>query len=245
MIKLLLESIEEKRYGLAKEKQWRLMMRILFQGDSITDCGRDRDEKRANLGLGNGYVNFIAGMILFDDPGHIIYNRGVSGDRIGDMYSRWIEDTMNIEFDILSVLNGVNDIGFGLRLGIGADAEEYEFIYDHMIGKVKKKRPEAKIILMEPFVTKFDNRIIDDNSDPGDIYTDWDKWRDCILRSGEVVQKIAKKYNALFVPLFDDFTRLADRDGAQCWSIDGIHPNAAGHELIARKWLKICGTKEI
>ena len=98
---------------------------------------------------------------------------------------------------------------------------------------------------MEPFVTKFDNRIIDDNSDPGDIYTDWDKWRDCILRSGEVVQKIAKKYNALFVPLFDDFTRLADRDGAQCWSIDGIHPNAAGHELIARKWLKICGTKEI
>ena len=101
------------------------MKTILFQGDSITDFGRDRKETRPNISLGSGYVNLIASRVLCDDPTLKIYNRGVGGNRLMDMYARWEEDTMTIDFDVLSIFNGINDIGFGLRLGTGASAAKY------------------------------------------------------------------------------------------------------------------------
>ena len=63
-------------------------MKILFQGDSLTDCGRARDIDRPNRRLGDGYVNMICGELVGGDPeaGYEIYNRAVSGNRIADMY---------------------------------------------------------------------------------------------------------------------------------------------------------------
>ena len=84
-------------------------MKILFQGDSVTDSGRDRNPSRPNIGLGTGYVNLIASRIICDEPRYSIYNRAVSGNRIGDMYARWIEDAINIDPDILSIMNKRNE----------------------------------------------------------------------------------------------------------------------------------------
>ena len=215
-------------------------MKILFQGDSVTDCGRDRSIKMPNQGLGNGYVNLIASRLLCDNPTWEITNRGIAGNRIGDMYSRWIEDTLNMDFDVLSVMNGINDVGFSLRMNMGASCDEYEFMYDHMLAQVKERKPESQIVILEPFIVKLDLKEINPDGGSGDIYTKWETWESNMRERGDVSKKLAEKYEAIFVPLFDDFNNLAEKSGAKFWSLDGIHPTVAGHEYIAGKWLEYC-----
>ena len=89
----------------------KMSLKILFQGDSITDCGRNRAEKAPNKGLGSGYVSMVASRLLCDDPDMKIYNRGVAGNRILDMYARWEEDAMTLDVDVISIHNCINDIG--------------------------------------------------------------------------------------------------------------------------------------
>ena len=61
-------------------------MKILFQGDSITDCGRNREN---NSYLGHGYPRFVQGKLSVAEPGkHTYINRGISGNRIVDVYAR-------------------------------------------------------------------------------------------------------------------------------------------------------------
>lgn len=210
-------------------------MKILFQGDSLTDSGRDKKITEPNLGLGMGYVNLIAARLTCDNPETLVYNRGVSGNRICDMYSRWIEDTLNIDFDILSVLNGINDIGFQLRMGMGADKEKYRFVYDRMLSEAKEAHPDSKLVILEPFLVR--KHL---GEDGGDIYNDWDIWHKEISERGEVCRELAEKHGAIFVPLADKFAALSEKYGPEVWSVDCIHPTPAGHEVIARSWIDAC-----
>lgn len=106
---------------------------ILFQGDSITSAGRNRTDAPMNYSLGDGYVTMIAGELMSNHPEIDILNRGVGGNRIADMYGRWQEDTLNIDYNVLSILCGINDVGFKLRLGRGSDKDRFEFLYDRML----------------------------------------------------------------------------------------------------------------
>ena len=213
----------------------RKKMNILFQGDSLTDSGRIRNTEEPNINLGMGYVNLLAARITCDNPSVNVYNRGVSGNRICDMYARWIEDTLNIDFDILSVMNGINDIGFQLRMGRGADKDKFKFVYDRMLFEVKEKKPDAKLVIIEPFLVR---KYM--GEDGGDIYNDWDLWHGQITERGEICRELAEKYGAIFVPLAEDFAKLSEKYGPDVWSMDCIHPTAAGHEVIARKWMEAC-----
>lgn len=210
-------------------------MKILFQGDSLTDSCRDKKTTAPNINLGMGYVNLLAARIICDNPETLVYNRGVSGNRICDMYARWIEDTLNIDFDILSVMNGINDIGFQIRMGQGADKDKFKFVYDRMLFEVKEKKPDAKLVIIEPFLIR---KYM--GEDGGDIYNDWDLWHGQITERGSICKELAEKYGAVFVPLAEDFAELSEKYGPDVWSMDCIHPTAAGHEVIARKWMECC-----
>lgn len=212
-------------------------MKILFQGDSLTDCGRDRNNERPNVHLGNGYVNMICGELIGADPqaGYEVYNRGVGGNRIADMYARWIEDALNPEYDLLSILCGVNDVGFAQRMNRGSDAERFEFIYDRMLEEVKKTHPQARIMLIEPFLFRF---AYQDGLGGCDIDRDWDIWSSEIRKRGAAARRLAKKHGALFVPMFDHFETLSAQFGAQTYSIDCIHLTPAGNYILARRWME-------
>ena len=81
--------------------------RILFQGDSITDCGRDRNNFYA---MGGGYPNFVKAELGASYPNEYEFiNRGISGDRIVDVYARIKRDFINLKPDYASILIGVND----------------------------------------------------------------------------------------------------------------------------------------
>ena len=208
---------------------------FLFQGDSVTDAGRDRQCPQS---LGNGYVSIIAGEFLKMGQKHKILNNAISGNRIGDMYARWIEDTLNIDFDVLSILCGINDVGFQLRRSCGADSEKFRFIYDRMLYEVMEKREKTKLILLEPFIFKV-NLEETDMRNRNDIYVQYDLWSGMIRERGAIVKELAAKYHAAFVPLMDRLTQESKKTGADILSADGIHPTLYGHRIIAEEWMKV------
>ena len=119
------------------------MLKILFQGDSLTDCGRDKTGHNPVQAYGYGYVNLIASKLLCDYPDTVVWNKAYNGSRIADTYSRWIEDALNIDCNILSILSGVNDIGFAIRMNQGADAKKFKFIYELMINDALEKNKDC------------------------------------------------------------------------------------------------------
>lgn len=205
---------------------------LLFQGDSVTDSQRPKDFKGCNSCFGNGYVSMIASRILCDHPDSKIWNRGYGGNRIVDMYARWQEDALNIPFNVISIMNGVNDVGFGIRQNCGADADKFRFIYDRILYETREAKPDADIILCQPFLVK---RVYEREND---IYEDWDKWSAAINERGEIVRELAEKYGAVFAETGKAMEEAVKRAPAEHWSHDCIHPTYAGGEVLARAWLK-------
>ena len=128
------------------------MKTILFQGDSITDCGRKREDP---ADLAKGYPRLVAADIGFDNPGeYTFYNRGISGNRIVDLYARMKIDLINLNPDYMSILIGVNDTWHEINKQNGVDTAKYERVYSMLIEEVKEALPDIKIMILEPFVLK-------------------------------------------------------------------------------------------
>ena len=100
---------------------------IVFQGDSVTDAGRDFNTKMPNTLLGNGYVALLAAQLLAQFPNKNIevYNRGVGGNRVVDLYARWKIDALNLKPNLLSILIGINDIWHELDCGNGVEPPRF------------------------------------------------------------------------------------------------------------------------
>lgn len=200
---------------------------LLFQGDSITDAGRNKEEfAPANKGLGIGYAHLTAAELLASEPGKDwqIYNRGISGNRVVDLYARWKIDTLNLRPDILSILIGVNDTWHEKAKQNGVEVPRYDKIYRMLMDWTVSELPETKIILLEPFVLL-----------TGAVEEDW---IDEINARREVVKKIAEDYNTLFLPLQSMFDEACEKAPMEYWLGDGVHPTAAGHNLISKAWIK-------
>lgn len=209
-------------------------MKILFQGDSITDAGRDKEVQEPNIGLGGGYVNMIYEKLKDIYTDIEVLNRGVFGNKTTDMYARWREDTLNIDYDVLSVLCGINDIGFERRLHTGNDMEKYEFVYDRMLYEAKKFNPNSKIVLIAPFLFKVRHY---NEKWKYDIFDDWDLWSGDIEKEGKAIKRLGEKYNAVYVPAFDQFKKLCQNGDWDRYTVDGIHLNGNGNKELADMWM--------
>lgn len=200
---------------------------IVFQGDSITDTGRSRQILDANLGLGSGYAYMTMAYLLCHEPEKKfqIFNRGVGGDRVVDLYARWKIDTLNLRPDILSILVGVNDTWHEISFENGVEPERYEMIYRMMLEWTRKELPQTKLVLMEPFVLPV-----------GVVTADW---LPEIAARQNTVKKLANEFDAIFIPLQTLFDEALQKvSDPSYWSKDGVHPNPPGHLLISEAWLK-------
>ena len=111
-------------------------MRILFQGDSITDCGRNRQQLSS---LGSGSAMMVKGQLGLEYPAeHEYINKGVSGNRSVDLYARIKADILNLKPDFMSILLGVNDVWHEYDGNNGVDADKYYKIYSMLIGQDMK-----------------------------------------------------------------------------------------------------------
>lgn len=198
------------------------MKTFVFQGDSITDVGRARDN---DINIGLGYPFLFAAKMGRDYPEEYAYlNRGISGNRIVDLYARIKSDIINLKPDYLSILIGVNDVWHEFSRHNGVDAEKYEKIYSMLIEEVKQALPDIKIIIMEPFLLK--GPATEEN---------WDEFYSEIRKRAVAAKNIAEKYSLEFLPLQDKFFELSKNLPTTYWIRDGVHPTTYGHEFIARE----------
>lgn len=208
---------------------------ILFQGDSITDGNRGRNEDPNHI-HGHGYAYIIAAKLGNElaEQRPVFHNRGVSGDRISDLYARWNEDAIYLKPDVLSILIGVNDIWRSLKDEPGGVTDRYERAYRHVLEETREVLPQTRLVLCEPFILN-----------TGAPAEDWPRWHQQITRYQQIVRGLAQQYDAVFVPLQEMFETAAQRVDNAYWLWDGVHPTTAGHDLIARQWLSVVGESGI
>lgn len=205
---------------------------ILFQGDSITDAGRDRNrEANANdsSALGKGYVYSIAAQFLTDRAGDglKIYNRGISGNKVFQLADRWDKDCIDLKPDVLSILIGVNDIWHALNGNYDGTVEKYEKDYTALLERTLKALPNVKLIICEPFVLRC-----------GAVN---DKWFPEFDGYRAAARKMADKFDARFVPFQSMFDNAVKKAPPTHWAGDGVHPTMAGAYLMGQEWLKVVG----
>ena len=195
---------------------------ILFQGDSVTDCGRNRND---SYSLGGGYPTLIAAYLWSHLP-HLeltILNRGISGDRVYDLVNRWERDCLELEPNWVNILVGINDTWRRFDSDILSPIAEFETAYRRILDQTVK-RTSARLVLCEPFVLSF----------PPDRLA----WRKDLDPRIHVVRKLAAEYSALLVPLDGLFAAACVKAEPAVWAADGVHPTLAGHGLIANAWLE-------
>lgn len=204
---------------------------ILFQGDSITDALRSRDNDQF---AGNGYPTLVKAKLGYDEPGKYTFlNRGISGNRVVDLYARIKIDLINLKPDVLSILIGVNDVWHEEEIKNGVDAAKFERIYDMLLDEVQEALPGIRLIILEPFVLH--GKATENTPEHPNR---WEYFRDETPLRAAAAKRVAERHGATFVPLqhlFDEACKLAE---PAYWLHDGVHPTAMGHELIAREWLK-------
>lgn len=215
----------------AEEKPLSVGARILFQGDSITDAGRDKKTEKANNanGLGNGYPFFAAGELLRDhaDLKLEVFNRGISGNKVPDLAARWQADCIDVKPNVLSILIGVNDIWHKLNGNYSGTVEDYATGYRKLIEDTQSKLPETRIVICEPFVLKC-----------GAVS---EKWFPEFDERREAAVKLAKELKLTLVPFQQMFNRAVEHSPPEYWAGDGVHPTLAGHALMASEWRKVTG----
>ncbi len=205
-------------------------MRILFFGDSITDAGRNRDEDYSIYSYGFGYVRDIVGELLLENPEQYnVVNRGISGNRIVDLYARVKKDVWNLQPDVLSILIGVNDVWHEIGSGNGVELSRWENMYRLLLRETLERLPSVKIIICEPFVLE------------GAATTGEDKWERFleVKEYAKIAKKLAEEFGLTFLPLQERLEEEAAKHGAAHYLYDGVHPAPAGANLIATEWLKV------
>ena len=201
-------------------------MKIVFTGDSITHAFRIEEELNPLYLYGMGFVRDVIGELIMKDPtGYEFVNTGICGNRSIDLYARLEKDVLSHNPDVISLLVGVNDVHARAE-GMGVDILTYETTLRKIIEETQAKLPNAKIIILEPYITK--GFLTEDNyEDYLDVYN-----------YAKVVKELANEYGLIFVPLQDIINDYAQKYGAKKVVNDGIHPNILGAKLIAREWLK-------
>jgi lysophospholipase L1-like esterase len=203
--------------------------RVLFQGDSITDGQRDKRGTYPGILLGQGYPYLIAANFCghFPELNLTVLNRGISGNKVSDLATRWQNDTIALKPDVLSILIGVNDVWHNVAAKKEINFAEIEATYDKLLADTMTALPTVKIILCEPFIL------------PGSANNkQWVEWDAATRKIQQLVARLGEKHKLPVVHFQKVFDEAVKRAPAEYWLFDGVHPAWAGHQLMADEWVR-------
>ncbi|GIP23799.1 SGNH/GDSL hydrolase family protein [Paenibacillus sp. J22TS3] len=195
---------------------------VLFQGDSITDAGRDYYDERS---LGTGYALMTAAEFGRRYPRKQVQflNRGISGNRVVDLQGRWREDCLKLRPTWVSIYIGINDTWRKYDSNDPTTAESFYRGYRDLIVQTKEEL-NANLILMEPFVLP--------------VPKDRSGWREDLDPKIQAVRELSREFKTFYVPLDGLFNAASSQVSPAYWAEDGVHPTPAGHALISQAWLQ-------
>jgi lysophospholipase L1-like esterase len=202
---------------------------ILFQGDSITDARRKRDDKEFNspAALGTGYAFMAASELLLLNPDKNlkIYNKGISGNKVYQLAERWDADCLDLQPDVLSILIGVNDFWHTLTNNYTGTVQTYEADLRKLLDRTRQKLPDVKLVMGEPFaVTGI--KAVDAT------------WFPAFTAYQQAARAIAAAYGAVLIPYQSIFDKAQQAAPGVYWTYDGVHPSLAGARLMAQAWVE-------
>ena len=197
-------------------------MKIVFQGDSITDAGRD---KRNYHHMGNGYPKYASQMMTeaFPNIDFEFINMGIGGNRTCQLFDRLYNDAIAFDPDIISVLIGINDIWhrYGNNGRIETTDAQIETNYRAILERLKKQT-HAKIIMLSPYILDCDDK---------------DEMKEDLKRVLPIIRNLAKEFADVYVPLDEIFEdAVKNQPEPRYYSADGVHPNANGAAFIGKHY---------
>jgi len=202
------------------------MKTVLLQGDSITDADRDRAN---DTRLGYGYATVLAGLLGARHPGSVrVINRGVSGNKVTDLYARTGGDFIRVKPDVLTVLIGVNDVWHELSWGNGTSREKFRRVYRDLLTELTGALPDTKIILLGAFVLK-----------GAATEGAWAYFKEETAARAKITEELAEEFGLPFLSLQTVFDEAEKKAPAAFWLADGVHPIAPGSGLIAEAVLPL------
>ena len=205
--------------------------KISFLGDSITEgCGTSCEEKN--------YVSVFGRL-----SGAEVRNYGISGTRIArqtvpsneakvdnDFVKR--ADEMDADTDIIVVFGGTNDYGHGDAAFGTFDSHDVHTFYGALhtlCQKLINKYPDAEIVFMTPLHRLEENKQINEFGIRN------------VATLSEYVDAIKEVTKYYAIPTLDLYSvsRLQPEVEVlkERYMPDGLHPNDAGAEIIARRLL--------
>ena len=205
-------------------------IKVNFLGDSITEgaCASCKE---------NQYVSLIAAQ-----TGAVCRNYGISGTRLAEQSSLSETevcdrnycsrvDEMEADADIVIVFGGTNDFGHGdAKLGNPFDITPQTFYgaVNYLADRLKKKYPDAIKVFITPMHRVGENNPRGDGSktEDGPILKEY----------VDVIKESAKRHNIPLLDLYNDFDIDPNcAEDNEKYFADGLHPNDAGHKLLADK----------
>ena len=191
-------------------------MKILFQGDSITDCGRNRSDYHD---LGNGYPRYSAELIaqVYPETDFEFINLGISGNQTKDLVERLQSDFIDIQPDFVSIHIGINDTWHRAseRNWLGNDV--FEAQYRKVLTEIKEKT-NAKILIIEQFLLPVDDKAF---------------FREDLNGKIDITRALAREFADYYIPLDGLMAQACVGNSEYHWSDDGVHPNENGARFIA------------
>jgi len=207
--------------------------KLLFIGDSITDCERARPVGEGLFdALGKGYVALVEGLLGAIHPAHAIrvVNVGCSGDTVLNLKARWSTDVTALKPDWLSIMIGVNDVWRQFDSARQTEIQVSPRVYERtLLNLARTTRPKLKgMVIMSPF-------YIEPNPQ--------EPMRARMDEYGALARQVAAKTDAIFVDLQAAFGRVLEHMHPNAIAWDRVHPNIIGHSIIARAFLNAVGVK--
>lgn len=194
-------------------------IKIVFQGDSITDAGRD---KRNYHDVGPGYPKYAVQHMVAANPDveFEFINQGISGNRTSQLFDRFYSDALAFDPDIISILIGINDIWHRYGGGkIATTDAQLELNYRSILERIRRES-KAKIMMLSPFLL---------DKEP------FDGMREDVERALPIIRRLAEEYADVYVPLDKHFEEaLKTQPEALYYSADGVHPNDNGRAFIGK-----------
>ncbi len=195
-------------------------MKIVFLGDSITDCGRDRNDPKS---LGNGFVKILSDKLLpiYPDMDIELINKGKSGDEVGDLLARADEDVVALNPDAVVIMIGINNTLHQFKDGKELDFKKFEEDLKALL--VKFGDAGFDVIFLEPFLLPAPDKR---------------RMRKVFDRELKIINEIVPPLVKEFVAYDEMFNGVAESIPYTEYSLDGVHPTHRGSRLIADTAIK-------
>ena len=193
-------------------------MKILFQGDSITDADRVYSDMH-NLGIGYAMEAAKNLSAKYPDVEFEFINLGINGHQTMDLVARLQSDFIDIQPDIVSILIGINDTWHHADDKSWIPDDVFEDRYRTILQALKDKT-NAKIMMMEPFLIPVEDKLF---------------FREDLAPKIEIIRKLAREYADVYLPTDGLFASAFIGVDPLIYSADGVHPIEKGCELMG-KW---------